>query len=105
MIKMAELNITSADFEEKVLKSEKPVLLDFWAVWCGPCQMLAPVIHEIAEERSDIRVGKVNVDDEIGLARQFGIDSIPTLLVFKNGELVNRAVGVLPKESVLKLVD
>lgn len=102
---MAELNITSADFEEKVLKSEKPVLLDFWAVWCGPCQMLAPVIHEIAEERSDILVGKVNVDDEIALARQFGIDSIPTLLVFKNGELVNRAVGVLPKESIYKLVD
>lgn len=102
---MAELNITSADFEEKVLKSEKPVLLDFWAVWCGPCQMLAPVIHEIAEERSDILVGKVNVDDEIALARQFGIDSIPTLLVFKNGELVNRAVGVLPKQSVLKLLD
>ncbi len=105
MIKMAELNITSADFEEKVLKSEKPVLLDFWAVWCGPCQMLAPVIHEIAEERPDILVGKVNVDDEIALARQFGIDSIPTLLVFKNGELVNRAVGVLPKQSVLKLLD
>ena len=105
MIKMAELNITNADFEEKVLKSEKPVLLDFWAVWCGPCQMLAPVIHEIAEERSDILVGKVNVDDEIALARQFGIDSIPTLLVFKNGELVNRAVGVLPKQSVLKLLD
>ena len=105
MIKMAELNITSADFEEKVLKSEKPVLLDFWAVWCGPCQMLAPVIHEIAEERSDILVGKVNVDDEIALARQFGIDSIPTLLVFKNGELVNRAVGVLLKQSVLKLLD
>ena len=105
MIKMAELNITSADFEEKVLKSEKPVLLDFWAVWCGPCQMLAPVIHEIAEERSDILVGKVNVDDEIALAMQFGIDSIPTLLVFKNGELVNRAVGVLPKQSVLKLLD
>lgn len=102
---MAELNITSADFEEKVLKSEKPVLLDFWAVWCGPCQMLAPVIHEIAEERPDILVGKVNVDDEIALARQFGIDSIPTLLVFKNGELVNRAVGVLPKQSVLKLLD
>ena len=105
MIKMAELNITSTDFEEKVLKSEKPVLLDFWAVWCGPCQMLAPVIHEIAEERPDILVGKVNVDDEIALARQFGIDSIPTLLVFKNGELVNRAVGVLPKQSVLKLLD
>ena len=102
---MAELTITSDNFEELVLKSEKPVLLDFWATWCGPCQMLAPTIHEISEERADIVVGKVNVDEEMQLAMQFGISSIPTLLVFKDGKLVNQAVGLLPKASVLKLID
>lgn len=102
---MAELTITSADFEELVLKSEKPVLLDFWATWCGPCQMIAPTIHEISEERTDIVVGKVNVDEEMQLALKFGIESIPTLLVFKNGELVNKGVGLLPKASILKLID
>ena len=102
---MAELTITSANFEELVLKSDKPVLLDFWATWCGPCQMIAPTIHEISEERSDIVVGKVNVDEEMQLAMQFGITSIPTLLVFKGGKLVNQGVGLLPKASVLKLID
>ena len=102
---MAELTITSANFEGLVLKSEKPVLLDFWATWCGPCQMIAPTIHEISEERSDIVVGKVNVDEEMQLAMQFGISSIPTLLLFKDGKLVNQAVGLLPKASVLKLID
>ncbi|MBQ7114851.1 MAG: thioredoxin [Clostridia bacterium] len=102
---MAELTITSANFEEKVLKSEKPVLVDFWATWCGPCQMIAPTIHEISEERTDIVVGKVNVDEEMQLAMQFGISSIPTLLVFKDGKLVNQGVGLLPKASVLKLID
>lgn len=102
---MAELTITSANFEEIVLKSEKPVLLDFWATWCGPCQMLAPTIHEISEEREDIVVGKVNVDEEMQLAMQFGITSIPTLLLFKDGKLVNQAVGLLPKASVLKLIE
>ena len=102
---MAELTITSANFEELVLKSEKPVLLDFWATWCGPCQMIAPTIHEISEERADIVVGKVNVDEEMQLALKFGIESIPTLLVFKNGELVNKGIGLLPKASVLKLVE
>ena len=102
---MAELTITSANFEELVLKSEKPVLLDFWATWCGPCQMIAPTIHEISEERSDIVVGKVNVDEEMQLAMQFGISSIPTLLLFKDGKLVNQAVGLLPKASVLKFID
>ena len=102
---MAELTITSANFEELVLKSEKPVLLDFWATWCGPCQMLAPTIHEISEERTDVVVGKVNVDEEMQLAMQFGISSIPTLLVFKGGKLVNQAVGLLPKASVLKLLE
>lgn len=102
---MAELTITSQNFEELVLKSEKPVLLDFWATWCGPCQMIAPTIHEISEEREDIVVGKVNVDEEMQLAMQFGISSIPTLLVFKNGKLVNQGVGLLPKASVLKLIE
>ena len=102
---MAELTITSANFEELVLKSEKPVLLDFWATWCGPCQMIAPTIHEISEERSDVVVGKVNVDEEMQLAMQFGISSIPTLLLFKDGKLVNQAVGLLPKASVLKFID
>jgi thioredoxin 1 len=102
---MAELTITSANFEELVLKSEKPVLLDFWATWCGPCQMIAPTIHEISEERTDIVVGKVNVDEEMQLAMQFGISSIPTLLLFKDGKLVNQAVGLLPKASVLKFID
>ena len=102
---MAELTITSANFEELVLKSEKPVLLDFWATWCGPCQMIAPTIHEISEERADIVVGKVNVDEEMQLAMQFGISSIPTLILFKDGKLVNQAVGLLPKASVLKFID
>ena len=102
---MAEITITSANFEELVLKSEKPVLLDFWATWCGPCQMIAPTIHEISEERADIVVGKVNVDEEMQLAMQFGISSIPTLLLFKEGKLVNQAVGLLPKASVLKFID
>ena len=102
---MAELTITSANFEELVLKSDKPVLLDFWATWCGPCQMIAPTIHEISEERTDIVVGKVNVDEEMQLAMQFGISSIPTLLLFKDGKLVNQAVGLLPKASVLKFID
>ncbi len=102
---MAELTITSANFEELVLKNEKPVLLDFWATWCGPCQMIAPTIHEISEERTDIVVGKVNVDEEMQLAMQFGISSIPTLLVFKGGKLVNQGVGLLPKASVLKLLE
>ena len=102
---MAELTITSANFEELVLKSDKPVLLDFWATWCGPCQMIAPTIHEISEERTDIVVGKVNVDEEMQLAMQFGITSIPTLLVFKGGKLVNQGVGLLPKASVLKLLE
>ncbi len=102
---MAELTITSANFEELVLKSAKPVLLDFWATWCGPCQMIAPTIHEISEERTDVVVGKVNVDEEMQLAMQFGISSIPTLLLFKDGKLVDQAVGLLPKASVLKLLE
>lgn len=101
---MKEVTINVNNFEEEVLKSNKPVLVDFWASWCGPCKMLAPTIAEIAEEHDEIKVCKVNVDDEPALARKFAIMSIPTLLVFKDGELVNKGIGLMPKDSVLALV-
>ncbi len=101
---MAVINITSANFESEVLHSDKPVLLDFWAAWCGPCRMLSPIVDEVAEERGDIKVGKVNVDEQPELAGQFDVMSIPTLLVFENGKLVNRAVGARPKSGVLSLL-
>ena len=101
---MEILHITQANFDELVLKSEKPVLLDFWAPWCGPCRMVAPIVEEIAGEREDILVGKINVDEEMELAVQFGIISIPTLVVMKNGELANKAVGYMPKEKILELL-
>ena len=98
------VNITSANFEELVLNNPKPVLLDFWATWCGPCRMVAPLVEEIAAEREDILVGKVNVDEEMALAVRFGIVSIPTLIVMKNGEVANKAVGFMPKADILKLL-
>lgn len=98
------VTITSGNFEELVLNSAKPVLLDFWATWCGPCRMVAPVVEEIAAERDDILVGKVNVDEEMELAVKFGIISIPTLIVMKNGEVANKAVGLMPKAEILKLL-
>ena len=98
------VTITSGNFEELVLNSAKPVLLDFWATWCGPCRMVAPVVEEIAAEREDILVGKVNVDEEMALAVRFGIVSIPTLIVMKNGEVANKAVGFMPKAEILKLL-
>ena len=98
------VNITSANFEEMVLNSPKPVLLDFWATWCGPCRMVAPVVEEIAAEREDILVGKVNVDEEMELAVKFGIVSIPTLVVMKNGEIANKAIGIKPKADILNLL-
>jgi thioredoxin 1 len=92
--------ITNANFEEKVIKSEKPVLIDFWAEWCGPCRMLAPTVDAIANERNDIVVGKINVDDEPKLAVSFGIDSIPTLIIVKNGEIAGKLVGYNSKTIV-----
>ena len=101
---MAELTVTKANFESEVVKSERTVLLDFWATWCGPCRMIAPTVAAVAEENPDVLVGKVNVDEEPELARVFNIMSIPTLVVLKGGKAVNQAVGVQSKEQILKLV-
>ena len=101
---MAVVTITKENFEQEVLQSAKPVLLDFWASWCGPCRMLSPVVDEVAEERTAVKVGKVNVDEQPELAGQFGVMSIPTLLVFEQGKLVRQAVGARPKASVLELL-
>ena len=102
---MSVQTVTNDNFDNLVLQSEKPVLLDFWAPWCGPCRMVSPIVDEIADERDDLTVGKVNVDEEGELAMRFGVMSIPTLLVFKGGELVDQAVGARPKEDILALID
>lgn len=101
---MSVINIGKENFKTEVLESCKPVLLDFWASWCGPCRMLGPVVEKIAEERSDIKVGKINVDIEPELASEFGVMSIPTLIVIKDGKVVNRAVGARPKGDILSLL-
>ena len=101
---MAVIEITNENFEAEVLKSDKPVLLDFWAPWCGPCRMLSPIVDEIAEERGDIKVGKINVDEQEALAAQFGVMSIPMLVVMENGEITNTSVGYKPKKDVLKII-
>ena len=102
---MAAITITKDNFDVEVMQSDKTVLLDFWAEWCGPCRMLAPTIHEIADERTDIKVGKVNVDEEPSLAEKFGIFSIPTLIVIKEGKVVSQSAGMRPKQAVLSLLD
>ena len=101
---MAVVTITKENFAQEVLQSTKPVLLDFWASWCGPCRMLSPIVDEVAEERTDVKVGKVNVDEQPELAGEFGVMSIPTLLVFEQGKLVRQAVGARPKAGVLELL-
>lgn len=102
---MAEITVTNDNFEEVVLKNEKPVLLDFWATWCGPCMMIAPVLKEIAEEYPQYVIGKVNVDDEIALAQKFGIVSIPTLILMKDGQAIDSLVGLRSKEQILKFIE
>ena len=101
---MSVLHVTKNTFQEEVLNSDKPVLLDFWASWCGPCRMIAPTLDEIAEEREDIKVCKVNVDEEPELASQYQIVSIPTLLVIKDGKIVNQSLGAKPKAQILALL-
>ena len=101
---MSVTNINKNNFQNEVLNSEKPVLLDFWASWCGPCRMVSPIVDEIATERGDIKVGKVNVDEERELAGQFGVMSIPTLVVIKGGRVVNQMVGARPKSQILAML-
>ena len=101
---MAALNITKQNFEQEVLHSDKKVLIDFWAAWCGPCRRVSPVIEEIADERPDIKVCKVNVDEQPELAGQFGVMSIPTLVVMKNGKIVNQSIGAKPKNAILAML-
>ncbi len=101
---MSVLHITKETFEQEVLHSDKPVLLDFWASWCGPCRRVGPVLDAIAEERPDIKVCKINVDEQGELAAAFQVTSIPTLVVIKNGEVTNRTMGALPKHQILALL-
>ena len=101
---MSVIKINKVNFQNEVKNSDKPVLLDFYADWCGPCRMVSPIVDEIAEERTDIKVGKVNVDEQPDLAAQFGVMSIPTLLVVKEGQVVNQAVGARPKSQILSLL-
>ncbi len=98
------VTITGENFSKEVLQSDKVVLIDFWASWCGPCQVLSPTIEKIAKENPDIKVGKVNIDEQGGLASMFSVTSIPTLIVFKDGQVINRAAGVMPEEEILDML-
>ena len=102
---MSVINLTDLNFEQEVMRSDKPVLIDFFATWCGPCRMVSPLVDEIAQQRSDIKVCKVDVDDQGELASRFGVSSIPMLVVMKNGKVTAKSVGAMPKEDILALVD
>ena len=102
---MSVINLTDLNFEQEVMRSDKPVLIDFFATWCGPCRMVSPLVDEIAQQRSDIKVCKVDVDDQGELASRFGVSSIPMLVVMKNGKVTAQNVGAVPKEKILELVE
>ncbi len=102
---MSVINLTNLNFEQEVMRSDKPVLIDFFATWCGPCSMVSPIVDQIAEERSDLKVCKVDVDEQGELASQFGVSSIPMLVVVKNGKISAQSVGAMPKEKILELVE
>lgn len=101
---MSAIQINKNNFNEEVLNSDKPVLLDFWASWCGPCRMVSPIVDEIADSQGDIKVGKINIDEQMELANQFQIMSIPTLVVMKNGRVVNRSVGAKSRDQILAML-
>ncbi len=102
---MSAVNINLQNFRQEVLNSDKPVLLDFWAPWCGPCRMVVPMVEAIAEERPDIKVGKINIDEEFELAREFGVMSIPTLVVLKDGKVIRQSTGARPKHQILEMLN
>lgn len=101
---MSVINLTTENFEEEVLNAKEPVLVDFWATWCGPCQTMGPVVDELAQELTDVKVGKVNVDEQMVLAREYKVMSIPTFLVFKDGEVAERTLGVQEKSELEQLI-
>lgn len=102
---MSVLQITKDNFETEVLKSDKPVLVDFWASWCGPCRMVSPIVDEIADEVTNAKIGKINVDEQSELARDFSVMTIPTLAVFKDGKIISRSVGAKPKDEILQMLN
>lgn len=102
---MAVINLTNLNFEQEVMRSDKPVLIDFFATWCGPCRMVSPIVDEIADERSDVKVCKVDVDEQGELAAQFGVSSIPTLVVVKRGKVTAQNIGAVPKPKILEMID